>query len=559
MKNILKSYFAFLFIFTIGITSCEKSNPDISDSSIALTTSKSRYTSYEIMEIQTTSSIFTTGNISATIGTSTLSISTNEGKGYLLLPKLNDGNHELRFKVDEQEYLVKFEIQNLIDVATPEVYLQTANQELTSNIAFIEQQIDSLTSDGVPSSELTLLTQDLARYRQVMQDQVAAFNQLSIAEKAEFAAFMAANKHLIDSLKILNAPLSVSVNTLRIAQQVDNYESNVNQAEIKFVKKVITTVAHIPLLQVCFQLVAVPNPIFSAGATIAAVIITTDFILEVDKTATMGKRLVKKRIKPFLLLLPATNSFLNNQEAQVEYNASYRDIVISDPNNRIQNNENGPVIQRIANYYNAFKTAYENFRSLLPSFLRPSYVVSGLSSNSSSFNRPVFNNYIQIANCSNPNVSLSQLNQPDGSIKIKASTTLTGTQNFSYDISYTNTEFTTNLKQTVNASVTNGSPCPDALGTYQVKNFFIANPGTYDWGYMILLPDGVMKYRLNTESTYRTYSYTMAGCLVILNAPDVFVACPNSGIGFVYESGRTNYASTVTCGSVYRSHFFYKQ
>jgi hypothetical protein len=148
---------------------------------------------------------------------------------------------------------------------------------------------------------------------------------------------------------------------------------------------------------------------------------------------------------------------------------------------------------------------------------------------------------------------LSQINQPDGSIKLKASTTVAGTQNFTYDINYVNANFTTNLKKTVNASVTNGSSCPSALGAYWVKNFFVANPGSYESAEMILLPDGVMKYKLVSESTYRTYTYTLSGCLVSFN----MFGCLNDW--FFYTSGQTNFSATNPCGGIYRNHVFTKQ
>jgi hypothetical protein len=541
-----------LFVSLFGLIGCSKSDPDTAAASIELTASKSKYVSFEIMEIASSSNLFTSGSIPATIGDVQLTMSSENNKAYVMLPRLSNGAYELRFQLNTKGYVVKFQIENKINLPAPDTYLQSANQEILSNISFVEQQIDSLLASGDPAGELAALSQDLAHYNQVLQDQVTAYNQLTLSEKADFAAFMAANQYLIDSLRVLNAPLAVSVNALRIAQQVEDHESNVNFAEKQFVKKVIRTVAHIPLLQICFQLVAVPNPIFSAGATIAAVILTTDFILDVDKTATMGKRLVKKRIKPFLLLLPATNSFLNNQETQVDIKADYRSINTTDPDNRIQNNENGPVIQRISNYYKSFKSSYEMFIGLLPSFLRPTYMIAPLPANSSSQQRNVFNNYIEISNCSNPDVTLSQIDQADGSIKLKATTALTGTQSFSYDITYLNADFTTNLKKTVNASVTNGSSCPGALGTYHVKNFFIANPGSYETAEMILMPDGVMKYRLFTESTYRTYSYIMGGCAVLF---DIF-GCEQ---GFIYVNGTTTYSHSNSCSSIYRNHIFYKQ
>jgi hypothetical protein len=545
-----KSLRFMLFLLLFGVLGCKKSNPDTTELAIELSASKSKYASFEIMEIAANSSVFTNGTVPATIGDIQLTMTAENNKAYVLLPRLSDGLHQLQFQLNTKSFVVKFQVENKVNIPAPDTYFQSANQEILTNISFLEQQIDSLLAAGDPASELAALSQDLTHYNQVLQDQTAAYNQLSVAEKADFAAFLAANKYLIDSLRILNAPLAVSVNALRIAQQVEDHETNVNLAEKQFVKKVIVTVAHIPLLQICFQLVAVPNPLFSAGATIAAVILTTDFILDVDKTATMGKRLVKKRLKPFLLLLPATSGFLNNQETQVDVKADYRSINTTDPDNRTQNNENGPVIQRISNYYKSFKASYEMFVGLLPSLLRPTYSIASLPANSTSQQRNVFNNYIEISNCSNPDVTISQINQADGSIKLKATTALTGTQSFSYDITYLNADFTTNLKKTVNATVTNGSSCPGALGTYYVKNSLIA--GGVENAEMILLPDGVMKYKLSTESTYRTYSYTMSGCLVLF---DIF-GCE---LGFFYVNGTTNYTHSNTCSATYRNHIFIKQ
>ena len=549
--------YVMLFISSLFNVGCKKSNPEPTDSSIELSATKSKYASFEIMEIEANSPIFGSGDLSANIGNVQLTITTDNNKAYVLLPRLTDGLHELNFQLGAKNYVVKFNILNLVGIPFPDAYIQLASQQILSSISFIEQQIDSLQAQGVPPSELNALTQDLARYNQIFQDQVAAFNQLTPSEKGDFAAFMAVNQPLMDSLRVLNAPLSSSIDVLRTAQQIPDFEDDVEISESKFYKKVIVTVAHIPLVYASFHLVSVPNPWVSAGGAIAAVVLTTDFILEIDKTATMGKRLVNSRIKPFNFFSPNVNSFLNDQETDVDVNADYRNVIETDPNNRTQNNENGPVIQRIANYYKGLKTTYERLVGLLPSLLRPTYVVAPLPANSTTQKRAVFNEYIQISNCNNPNVTLTQIDQADGSIKLKASTTLNGTQNFSYDIEYLNTDFTTNLKKTVNASVTNGSPCPNALGTYQVKNIFVGNSGTYDWGYMILLADGTGKYRLSTETNFTTFTYTSQSCFIDLR--NLFgCSQPNVLTGFYYN-GNSTYTWTNTCSSVYRSHVFYKQ
>jgi hypothetical protein len=546
----------FLISFSlITLNSCKKEISNSTDTSIELNARKIQYAPFEIMEIQTSSFLFTGDSLLANIGDTTLTMYTDSAGATVLLPRLNDGTHELRFNINDKRYSVRFQVKALTNLGTPQQYWQTATQQFNTQISILRQQRDSLLADGVPASELSALNQDITNYTQLIQQKQAEFNQLSNGEKADFVEFMEVNKPLLDSLRQLNGPLLASVNTLRITQQVENYESNVNAAEIRFVKKVIRTVAHIPLLKVCFQLAAlpVPNPLFKAGAGLAAFVLTTDFVLDAMNTAALGKQLVKKRIKPFLVNNPTVSGFLNNQETSVNIQGNYRNIIDSDPNARIQSNENGPVIQRIADNYSAFKRSYDFLMGLIPSLLRPSFRVAPLPTTVETEARSIFNEYIVVNNSTNPNVSITQLNQPDGSIKLKASTTLTGTQNFSYDINYVNANFTTNLKKTVNATVTNGSSCPGALGAYWVKNFFIANPGGYESAEMILLPDGVMKYKLQSESTYRTYAYTLSGCLVSF---DMF-GCMNDW--FFYVSGQTSFSVSNSCSNIYRNHVFVKQ
>ncbi len=550
------SHVFFLISFSlITFSSCKKEIQDTTtDTTIEVSANKNLYAPLEIMLIRAINLQFPVDSLQAKIGDAILTMYTDSSGATVLLPRLADGAHELRFKVNEQEYKLRFQMKALENQATPQQYWQTANQYFNTQISMLRQQRDSLLADGIPASELSALNQDIANYTQLIQQKQATFNQLTLAEKEDFASFMAANASLLDSLRQLNAPLLASVNTLRINQLVPDYESSVNACEIRFVKKVIFTVAKIPVLQACFQLAAlpVPNPLFKAGAGLAAFVVATDFVLDAMNTATLGKQLVTKRIKPFQMNNPTVNGFLNNQETTVDMQGNYRNIIDSDPGARIQNNENGPIIQRIADYYRSFKRSYDWLMDLIPSLLRPSFRISPLPTRVNSEARSIFNEYVVVNNCSNPNVTITQLNQPDGTIKLKASTTLTGTQNFSYDINYVNENFTTNLKKTVTATITNGSSCPGALGGYWVRNNFIANPGSYESAEMILLPDGVMKYKLQSESTYRTYTYTLSGCLVLF---DLF-GCMN---GFNYISGQTNFSFTNTCSNIYRNHAFFKQ
>jgi hypothetical protein len=79
--------------------------------------------------------------------------------------------------------------------------------------------------------------------------------------------------------------------------------------------------------------------------------------------------------------------------------------------------------------------------------------MQGLKSGFNAVVRAVNNKYINITNVSNPSVTLEKINQPDGSIKIKATTTATTNQEFTYNIEYTNDGFTISLNKAVNAEV----------------------------------------------------------------------------------------------------------
>src|SRR5690606_13095226 len=99
--------------------------------------------------------------------------------------------------------------------------------------------------------------------------------------------------------------------------------------------------------------------------------------------------------------------------------------------------------------------------------------------------RNIYNQYVSITNVSNPNVTIQQINSPDGSIKIKATTTSTTDQTFTYDVNYTNSNFTHNLTKTVNAKVTTQlCDINTIIGTWTVEMYNTCYPN----------PDGTPAY-----------------------------------------------------------------
>lgn len=417
---------------------------------VELSTQKQNYAPYEIVTFKTPESVLGTKTIEATINEVKVQVTQGDTIASFLLPDLSSGSYLLHMTDDNNAYTVPIEVSSIKNLKSPDVYYSEIETQINQNILGIIRQADALLQKEGTAAEAEELKQNAQKYANLLQDYKTQYAALSNQEKQEFAKAMAANEAMIEEFNKFSQTLKESVENLRMAQSVDDYETKVTLSMHAYVQTVIFTVGHIPIILTAAKIAALaPDPYTKAGAILALGVSMTSFMVFVQTTAAASANLVNQALKPYEDLSVSEAVFEIGKEKAVQITANYRSLFQGDVNS----SPGGSVISSILEKYQTFKTSYQNLVNNLPGFMRPSTTVNYLKSRFSTAKRAVYNRYISIRNISNPNVTLLQINQEDGSVKLKANTEATTDQSFTYDIVYSNGGFSSGLSETINAKV----------------------------------------------------------------------------------------------------------
>lgn len=437
-------------ILLFSLTSCSKESETVKAEPVSLNPEKSQYAPYEIVTITSSENLFTIKSFTAKINDIAVTIGSNENTASFVLPNLSNGNYDLSFTLNEKNYIVLITVASLSTVLSANEYFDEIKTSINQNITDLNLQITLLEQNSTSPNEYATLKNDLIKYTNLLNDYTNSYNNLSVIEKQEFAKTMAANKALIDEYNQLIKDLNSSTTSLKTAQSVQDYEARVQISMAAYIKNIIKTAALVGAMSYTGSFIATPNPWVSAGAVIATGFLFVEYCILLDKTCTASVTLTNKAIKPFELIAQTSqNVFISDIATDSNNQAKYRSLIESDSND----SNNGSTINTITEKYNSIKKLINDAFNGLPSILRPSWRMPSLKNTYNSTTRSIFNKYISITNVNNPKVTLQQLNQADGSIKIKATTTETTDQIFTYDVNYMNSNFTNGLKKTVNAKV----------------------------------------------------------------------------------------------------------
>ena len=451
-------------IFFLLLGSCAK---DESPAPVPITVSldKNQYAPYEAVTIRSTGNLFP-DTFTALVDGVEVSMGAEENTASFILHDLTNGNHLIEFTINGKQYELPIFVAALPSILSPDEYFNEITASISEKITDLNLQLAALELNSTNPDEFASLQADITTYTNLLNGYIKDYNGLTPEEKLEFAKSVAANKASIETA-IASTEAMISANaSLRSMQSVEDYEAGVQAASSAFYDGVIKMVDQIPLIVAGAIVAKTPiHPIINAGAILATGILVGRFMVTVSTTITAAVTLVNKSVKPFeheaqQRVITSEELYTSGVAVSRNIQAKYRSIVDTDGSNA----NNGSTIKTIADKYNYFKLKYNEFRSLLPEIFRPTYVMTNLKSTYSSTSRAVYNQYISISNVSNPNVTLQKIDEPDGSIKIKAFTTATTEQAFTYKINYTNSNFTPNLTKTVNAKV---SGAVSIVGTWK--------------------------------------------------------------------------------------------
>jgi len=432
------------------INSCKKDKgedpiPKKDVEPISLSTEKSQYAPHEIVTITTGGNIFSGATQSGKINGVDVELATDGNNAAFVLPNFENGTYNLTFSLGNNSYDVPVKVTALTSISSTDTYFSEMQSNMNDNISDLNNHISKLQTIEGNTAEVQALQNDIVFYQNQLNSYTSQYNSLSSEEKIIFAETIAANKAILDEYNALTADFNQSASALRTTQTVQDYETQVEISKGKFVASVIYTVGHIPFILAGGKVAAASagNP----GVLLALGVVVTSFMVNVVNTATMAQTLTIKSLKPYEFIAESGQKvFQTGVETVENAQAKYRSLINSDGGNA--------TISTIVDTYNSLKDKYNNLKNSLPSIFRPSYIIGSLKNTFTSTTRSVYNQYINITNVSNPNVTLQKIAQSDGSLKLKATTNATTDQTFTYDVEYTNGNFTSNLKKSVSAKVT---------------------------------------------------------------------------------------------------------
>lgn len=499
-SNLLIKYtFLLCTIIFFSLNSCSKEDEVTNAEPISLSTEKKQYAPFEIVTIKTVENIFSVATQIGKINGVDVELATDGNNAAFVLPNFANGTYNLTFSLGNNRYNVPVKVAALTSISSTDTYFSEMQSNLNDNISDLNNHISNLQIAEGNKAEVQTLQNDLVFYQNQLNSYTSQYNRLTSEEKIIFAETIAANKATIDEYNMLTADFNQSIASLSTTQTVQDYETQVEISKGKFAARVIYTVGHIPFILAGGKVAAASSG--NPGVLLALGVVVTSFMVNVMNTATMAKTLTSKSLKPDEFIIESGQKvFQTGVETVENAQAKYRSLINSDGGNA--------TISNIVDTYNNLKDKYNNFRNNLPSIFRPSFVIASLKNTFTSTTRSVYNQYINITNVSNPNVSLQKIAQSDGSLKLKATTSATTDQTFTYDVEYTNSNFASNLKKSVNAKVlvvTDSTAIYKAacVGWWTVKGYDPINPTTT---YTLeLFADGSGTYHLSGDPvTYRT-------------------------------------------------------
>ncbi|GAA3940801.1 hypothetical protein GCM10022406_25960 [Hymenobacter algoricola] len=440
----------------------EDPDPDSTTDTTALKTIKSQHAPYELVLLRSPKSILGTQPLEGTINEIKVQITPKDTLACFMLPGLTNGPYTLRLTANNTVYTVPVVVVAVANLQSPETYFTAAETQMLRNFTQINTHADALIQDGGLPADYLPLKQDVLQQAALLSEYKTRFQNLSAADKQEFARAMAANAAVDAEFESLTAAFTTSATALRSTQAVSDYEAGVEVSMGHFITTAIFTAGHIPLILMGAKLlVAAPNP----GVLLALALTVGSFEVHLLQLYSITGILLSKALKPYEGLDLNQTVFQLGQELDVAVTAKYRTFFQGDE----ATFPGGSLLNAGMAQFTSFRSSFNEIVNALPQTLRPSTRFKELRTQYSTSVRNVFNRYLRVSNVSNPNVTLTQLNQADGGIRLRATTSATTNQPFSYDLTYTNGKFSNGLTKRVTTQLI-ASPCSTGTVTAPVIN-----------------------------------------------------------------------------------------
>ena len=199
MKNLV----ALLLLLIVLTTACTKesntnnSNTNTNTGQSYISAKKSNVTVMEIATIEVTNLTFDAKIYDATIGGKTVEVGVDSSAAILafIVPELAGGKYDFKIIVNNIEYKTEFNVSAGILIADPTAFINNSLSEFT----FSDNNLDSIYSHIKDAEGSQFSAQHLATikaYTKAINDSIA---NMSIDQKKELAAFIAANPDLFSA------------------------------------------------------------------------------------------------------------------------------------------------------------------------------------------------------------------------------------------------------------------------------------------------------------------------------------------------------------------------
>ncbi len=488
-----------LSVFTITLSSCDKANDLFGggeEDKVDIQADKLTVTPYELVTLTAIDYEFDNQSYDGSLGDKNITlIRTSPATLAFMVPDAV-GEQSARFSLNDTEYEIAINVNKAHQISNPESLIEQRYQDVENAFDTL-QHLNQMYNLQIDEQNIQVIRNYLADFEEKYKNSTAE-------EKQQLAQFMAANPDLFDFSNFNFDWFSDSLNTSRDFVAWDRkLTSDMNY----FVGLVIATGATVGLFN--GALVSL-NPF--AIAITGGALLTEVYLLK-----SHVKTMLNRAYKPFEFDLEnnlrSNVTFENDVEYYLGIDATYRTLYNGDKQS------SDVIIQLVANIN--VVTGYWN--NVLENIPGTSGSISQLDDksgyNSSSYSRAVSPEYISIQNISNSQVIVKSFSN-NGSVKVKFySEAITDDINFSFNLVYTNPDFSTETK-TINAVLTSEKPVK-LLPTSIVNNGIYDKDGECYGGPFILYylnftfedPDKMISSDLSNIDFY--WSFENNGCLAI--------------------------------------------
>jgi hypothetical protein len=353
-----------------------------------------------------------------------------------IAPLVNSGYQNLVVEINGLTYFVDFEYANYEVIEKPEEYIESflieQQEVLYENNAFYIDQM-------IPVEEQSVYLAELESINQLFEDAKSMLQTSAESEKLEAAQFINANKADFDQLKLAIAEYLQAANQLNQDSQKEVFDSEeyFNTAYSKFVaarivlisqaRKIITWTAAGTVVGSWFPVIG-----NSIGAAIGAGIGIGNFFvaLQADNIATNQLTQFESIVDEISVdLNKSAINFNNNQKKTLKVNGLYENLNSQHATSTSSN------IQQFISYLSIFRNLFNKVNEFLPEVIKIKPKVISELTRVKTKTRPVHSKYLTISNVSNNKINYSSENV-DGKIALTFSTEEVENQDFSFDISY---------------------------------------------------------------------------------------------------------------------------